>query len=50
MKTGTAITLIVLALVAGYVAADAVARHFAKAHGVRKYGGIFQYTPPATPV
>lgn len=46
MKIPAAIVLIIIAAIAGYLAADGVAYSFAKKHGVRKYGGIFQFTPP----
>lgn len=33
--------------IAGYLVADAIALHFAKQHGVHKYGGVFQHQPKA---
>jgi hypothetical protein len=40
------VTVAIVSLILGYVAADAVAYYFAKAHGVMKFGGIFRKQPP----
>lgn len=45
MKIPAAIVLIILAAIAGYLAADGMAYNMAKKHGVRKYGGLFTLQP-----
>lgn len=36
------IIIAVITFVVGYLLADYLAMHFAKTHGVKKYGGIFK--------